>query len=285
LYGEDHIYSHNVLGSEESLEEITLEDLKAFYEAAVSPHLAKFHTVGFVSQDQVVTSLERIASDWERSELEIPEYKTPENLTTSTIYFYDVPGAKQSVLRFGYLALPAGHEDYYPATVMNYRLGGGGFASILTQELREGKGYTYGIRSSFSGSEETGTFTITSGVRSNVTYESTQLIKELVSNYGEQFDEEDLEVTKDFMLKSSARAFETLGAKLGMVQNISNYGWEEDYVTERQAFVKQLSIEEVKSLISEYIRPGQMHFLIVGDAATQLEGLKKLGLGDPVILN
>ena len=55
--------------------------------------------------------------------------------------------------RFGYPALAATDEDYYHATVMNYILGGGGFASQLTQQLREGKGYTYGINSGFSGSK------------------------------------------------------------------------------------------------------------------------------------
>ena len=72
------------------------------------------------------------------------------NLSTAKVYFVDVPDAKQSVLQIGYPALAATDKDFYAATVMNYILGGGGFASRLTQQLREGKGYTYGIRSGFS---------------------------------------------------------------------------------------------------------------------------------------
>ena len=72
------------------------------------------------------------------------------------MYFYDVPDAKQSVIRFGYPALAQTDKDFYPATVMNYILGGGGFASRLTQELREGKGYTYGINSGFAGTQSPG---------------------------------------------------------------------------------------------------------------------------------
>jgi zinc protease len=67
---------------------------------------------------------------------------------------------------------------------LNYRLGGGSFASQLTQQLREGKGYTYGISSSFSGSRNKGPFTIASGVRSNVTFESVNLIKDILMQYG-----------------------------------------------------------------------------------------------------
>ena len=57
------------------------------------------------------------------------------------------------MLRVGYPALAQTDKDFYPATVMNYILGGGGFASRLTQELRETKGYTYGINSGFSGTK------------------------------------------------------------------------------------------------------------------------------------
>src|SRR5690554_2135813 len=160
---------------------------------------------------------------------------------------------------------------------MNYRLGGGGFASQLTQELREGKGYTYGVRSGFTGTSIEGTFMISSGVRSNVTYESTALIKEILENYGKNFNENDLEITKGYMLKSGARAFETLNSKLSMLSNISNYNYPVDYAKQREA--------TVKALAEKYIRPDRMIYVIVGDAATQLDKLDQLGLGKPVLLN
>lgn len=96
--------------------------------------------------------------------MEIPELPDPENPAQAKVYFYDVPNAKQSVLYFGKPAMSSTDEDYYPATAMNYILGGGGFASQLTQELREGKGYTYGIRSAFEGGTTAGPFRINSGV-------------------------------------------------------------------------------------------------------------------------
>src|SRR5690606_22507387 len=92
--------------------------------------------------------------------------------------------------------------DYDATTVLNYRLGGGSFASQLTQELRESKGYTYGIYSDFEGGKFNGPFLIYSTVRANVTYESAALIKEIVSNYGSGYTEEDLDVTKSYLLKS-----------------------------------------------------------------------------------
>jgi len=203
----------------------------------------------------------------------------------SQVYFYDVPGAKQSVLRFGYPALAATDAAYYPATIMNYRLGGGGFASQLTQQLREGKGYTYAIRSGFSGSRIKGAFTIGSGVRSNVTFESASLVKVILDNYGKNYTENDLEVTKGFMIKSNARAFETLRSKLNMLNNISNYGFDDDYAKQREAIVKAMTVEDIKNLAEKYLNASKMIYLVVGDAETQMEKLEGLGFGKPILLN
>ena len=78
---------------------------------------------------------------------------------------------------------------------MNYILHGGGFASQLTQQLREGKGYTYGVNSGFTGTNSAGPFTIASSVRTNVTLESAQLIKDILQQYGKNYSEQDLETT------------------------------------------------------------------------------------------
>lgn len=285
IYGENNILSHDNFGTKESVEAITLDDLKTYYNTYFSPNITKFHVVGAVSQAEVSRSLTSLNDKWASKEVSFPEIAEIKHPETSKIYFYDFPGAKQSVLNFGYSAIAATHADFYPASLMNYRLGGGGFASQLTQELREGKGYTYGVRSGFTGSSIEGTFMISSGVRSNVTYESTALIKEILENYGKNFNENDLEITKGYMLKSGARAFETLNSKLSMLSNISNYNYPVDYAKQREATVKALTVEEVKALAEKYIRPDRMIYVIVGDAATQLDKLDQLGLGKPVLLN
>ncbi|WP_299363250.1 pitrilysin family protein [Winogradskyella sp.] len=285
LYSDNNILAFNNNGSEESVNSIDLIDLKKYYTTNLSPTLTHMHIVGAISEAQVVKALEKINNEWKIKELAIPELPIPKYPEKSTLYFYDVPGAKQSVIRFGYPAPKATDKDYYPATVMNYRLGGGGFASQLTQELREGKGYTYGIRSRFNGTAYEGTFTISSGIRTNVTYEATSLVKKILEDYGKNYDENDLEVTKGFTIKSTARAFETLGAKLNMLSNISNYGLTDNYAKQRETIVNNMTLNDIKTLIENYIKPDQMIYLIVGDAETQLEKLEGLGLGKPVLLN
>jgi zinc protease len=285
IYGKDNIRSRNILGTIESVNSITLDDLKAFYNKSISPSVARMHVVGALDKAAITKPLNGINKNWKSKKVEIPEFKTAQLPAKSQVYFYDVPDAKQSVIRFGYPALAQTDKDYYPATVMNYILGGGGFASQLTQQLREGKGYTYGIGSSFSGTTSPGPFTISSGVRSNVTLESAQLIKSILQNYPKNYSDKDLETTKSFLIKSNARAFETAGAKLNMLENISKYGWKYDYVKDREQIVKGMTVEQIKALSQKYLDADKMIWLVVGDAKTQLPRLKELGFGEPILIN
>lgn len=285
IYGKDNIRSRNILGTVETVNAITLDDLKAFYAKNLSPAVARMHVVGAIDKAKITSSLKNLDNKWKAKNVAIPEYKTPSAPAKSVVYFYDVPDAKQSVLRFGYPALAQTDRNFYPATVMNYILGGGGFASQLTQQLREGKGYTYGIGSSFAGTKSPGAFTIGSGVRTNVTLESAQLVKEILENFGKNYSEADLETTKSFLIKSNARAFETSFAKLNMLDNISKYGWKYDYVKDREAIVKAMTVQQIKDLSAKYLDASKMIWLVVGDAKTQLPRLKELGFGDPVLLN
>jgi zinc protease len=285
LYGKDHIFSNNQAGTEESVSSITMDDLKAYYENNLSPSIASMHIVGDIKQNKVVSSLNSLNEKWASKPVEFPDYQLAEQPTTSKIYFYDVPDAKQSELRIGYLALAETDEDYYPAVVMNYILGGGGFASQLTQELREGKGYTYGIRSGFSGSDIKGPFSVSTSVRTNVTFESVELIKKILGDYPKVFNEQDLETTKGYLLKSNARAFETLGAKLGLLTDISAYGLPYDYVKQREEIVKAMTVARIQELASQYVNPNKMVYVVVGDAKTQMARLSALGFGNPILLN
>jgi len=223
LYGRDHILSNSVSGTISSVESITLDDLKEYYNNYFSPSVAVMHIVGDVDQGRVTASVTGLADRWQGRKIVFPEYSLPEGLDKTTIFFVDVPDAKQSVIRTGYLALNRMDPDFYPATVSNYKLGGG-FTSRLNQILRERRGYTYGVGAGFAGSDIPGPYQVSTSVRSNVTLESLEIINDQLTNYGSSFTETDLEDTRNFLVKSNARAFETRGALLVMLQNISLYG-------------------------------------------------------------
>lgn len=283
VYG-DHVLAANALGDPDRLGAFSIEDLRAYHARALKPSLASFHVTGSVSEAAVVESLQRLAAEWQGTGPALPQAPVwdPER---AGLYFVDVPDASQSVLRIGYLALPEPDPAFYPATVMNFRLGGGGFASDLTQVLREQRGYTYGIGSGFSGTDLPGPFQISSSVRSNVTLEALEDIKSIVESHGPQFDEDDLEATQSFLLRANARAFETAGAKLNLLADMSAYDFPADYVLQREQIVRDMTIGEIRELAGRYLDPDRMVWLIVGDARTQLPRLRSLGLGQAVMLD
>ncbi len=285
IRGKESILSNNNMGTENSVNSITIADLKNYYVSNCAPSVTDFQIVGAISETEATKSLAHLNKNWKSKNVFIPSIAISNPIVSSKIYFYDVPGAKQSVIRIGYPALAATDADFYPAAIMNYRLGGGGFASQLTQELRESKGYTYGIRSSFEGTTNKGPFVIASGVRSNVSFESVSLIKKIVAQYGKNFNENDLEVTKSFLVKSNARAFETLAAKLDMLYNISTYNYADDYAKQQENKVKNISLEDIRTLSDKYLNTDKMIYLIVGDAETQLQKLEQIGFGKPILLN
>jgi zinc protease len=285
IHGNDSIRSRNILGTADSVNAISMADLKAYYSANLSPSVARMHVVGALPKAAITHSLTDLNRQWKARKVTLPAATLASAPVPAKVYFVDVPDAKQSVLQIGYRALAVTDPDYYPATVMNYILGGGGFASRLTQELREGKGYTYGIGSGFSGSKSAGTFTVASGVRTNVTLESAQLVKQIMQNYGSTFTATDLATTKDFLVKSNARAFETAGAKLGLLENVSKYGWRVNYIKEREQIVKAMTIPQIQTLSKKYLDTSSMVWLVVGDAKTQLPRMKELGFGEPVLIS
>ena len=121
---------------------------------------------------------------------------------------------------------------------------------------------------------------------SNVTLESAQLIKSILQDYPKTFTGKQIwRRRKSFLIKSNARAFETAGAKLNMLDNIGKYGWKYDYVKDREQIVKGMTVQQITDLSQKYLNTDKMIWLVVGDAKTQLPRLKELGFGDPILIN
>jgi zinc protease len=283
VYPEESILSVSSGGTIESVESISMEDLKAFYGKSFSPSVAKMHIVGKITKDRVLAGLESLSANWDAFDVEIPEIAAPSLPKESRIYFVDVPGAKQSVINIGHYAVPRSSDDYYPATVMNYKLGGS-FNGVVNMILREEKGFTYGARSGFSGGKNYGTFYASSSVRSSATEESVQIFKDEIEKYRNGVAAEDLEFTKNALIKSNARRFETLGALHGMLTSISAYDLPFDYIEGEEEIINAMTLESHKELAQKLIQPENMYYIVVGDAKTQMSSLENIGLGRPILL-
>jgi len=284
LYGDKHMFAYPTSGTEESVESITMDDLKAFYEKNFSPSVSKFHIVGNITKDQTLKVLRDLEAKWAAKEVVIPTYPLPTERDKASLYFVDIPNAKQSVISIGYLSMARTDPDYFPATVMNYKLGGS-FSGNVNLILREEKGYTYGARTGFSGTKIPGTFGASSSVRTNTTYESVQIFKEEIEKYKNGISQEDLDFTKNALIKSNARRFESQFSLLGMLQNISAYDLPADYIASEERIIGAMTLEEHKRLANKYLDASKMGYLVVGDAATQFENFKNAGFDEVILLD
>jgi zinc protease len=284
VYGKDNIMSSPASGSPESIGALVIDDLKGFYANYFSPNVTRIHVVGSITKAEALKALSGIEQNWEPKEVQIPSMEYPEEVDNTKLYFVDFPDAKQSVINIGYLGMSREDPDYYPATVMNYKLGGS-FSGNVNLVLREEKGYTYGARTYFSGSEIRGPFTASSSVRTNATYESVKIFKEEMEKYREGISEEDLEFTKNSLIKSNARAMETLWSKMSLLTTMSTYGWDVTYKKDEEDIIRNMTLEQHKELAQKYIHPDKMIYVVSGDAATQFNELKKANFDEVYLLD
>jgi zinc protease len=283
IFGENNILAVETAGTEESVNSITIDDLKNFYNKNFSPSLAQFLIVGDIDLARTEAALAGINTRWQKKEVTIPAITIPAPPAKSQIYFVDVPGAKQSVIYIGCPSIPRTNPDYYPAFVTNYKLGGS-FNGLFNLILREEKGFTYGARSNFMAGKNYGTFTASSMVRTNSTLESVTIFKTEMEKYRESQPQEFIDFTKSALLKGNARSYETLGGLLNMLNTISAYDLPTDYIKKEEAFVRDLTVEKQLELAKKYIDPSRMYYVVVGDAKTQLKDLEKVGLGKPILV-
>ncbi len=284
VFGDDNILSTDAGGTVESVEAITLDDLRAFYEKNLSPSVADFMIVGNVTKEETEQALASLNAKWAAREVVLPELTFPPVPEKAALYFVDVPDAKQSVINIGYLSIPRNHPDFYPAEVANFMLGGTASAKLF-MVLREEKGFTYGAYSSFDGMKDYGTFTANASVRSDATLESVNLFRDIMLEYRAGVPQETADFTKGSLLKGNALRFETNNALIGMLNTMTANGLPADYIKKEEAYLRELTVDKMNETVQKYIDPLKMIYVVVGDAKTQLKPLEKAGLGNPVLFS
>lgn len=284
IYGENNILSNLPIGTLATVQNITLEDLKNYYDKNLTPTLASYHLTGAVSKDRTIKALMTLETKWQKKTVKLPELPTVQTAAKPQAYFVDIPDSKQSVIMIGAPAMKGGDSEFFAASVVNERLGAG-TSSRLFQKLREEKGYTYGANSNFVRRINNGFFMASSSVRSNVTKESIELFKEIIDGYDKDFSQEDLDKTKSSLLRSNARAYETLGDKMGILQNISTYNLPLDYLKKQEKTLTEMTLPQAKQTISKFIDSGKLVYMITGDGKTQLELVNQAGLGKAILLD
>ena len=284
LYGADGTLSRSIYGTVQSIDSITIDDIKEFYKLAFSPSVATMNIAGSIDKLTCESALATLAKDWKTTDLTVPEPVQGTPAKAGHIYFVDNPGSPQSMIIVGKRGLSFNDPDFYPATVVNYRLGAGS-QGMLFDVLRLQRGFTYGASSTFEAGKYYNNFSASSSVQASTTPEAVKIFRELIGGYGNTFNDELLSETKNSMTKAMASSFETLGSLVKMLSNISYYNLPEDYVKQHEQILNNMTLEEAKAAISRNLNINEMVIVVVGDARTQLKLIEAAGLGKPILVS
>ena len=284
IYGPDNVLSRSVWRSEESIHSIQLEDLKEFYTKHISPSTATFCFVGGYSKEEVMSLLRPLENDWSAKDVKETGLNMTYTAPPAKIYFVDYPGAKQSYILLGAPAMPRISRDYYPAVIVNKMLGASS-NSLLFDVLRLKRGYTYGAYSSFDCGKYLNEFRATSSVQAAYTPEAMLLFRECIADYGNQFTAQTLDKTRDAMFRENAAAFEMPDARLDILEAIAAYELPAGFMKTQEQMLRDMTPEQAQECIRKWLNYDRMFYVVVGDAETQLDRVKKAGLGEVIVVN
>ncbi len=273
-YG-NHPYGEVV--TEESLENITVDLLKEYYNTYWKPNVAYMVVVGDIDADRAKSLMNEYFAQWESQEVPEHTYPTPTAPQGRRVAFAERQGASQSVIQITYpVDLPVGHEDVIKVNVMNGILGGGVFSGRLMQNLREDKGYTYGARSNISSDMLVGRFVASTEVRNNVTDTTvTEILGEMERLINEPISEQDLELVKNYMTGQFARSLESSRTIANFALNIKRYDLPDDYYATYLQRLNAVTIEDVQAMAEKYLKPENAIVVVAGSMEEVPETLEK----------
>ena len=283
LYG-DAPYGHTPLGSETALSALTVEDVRSFHAKLVRPGAATLIAVGDCDHETIVRLADESFSAWspDAAHATVPRENTAR---PSRLNIVQRPGAPQSELRVGHVAVARSTPDYHALVAANMVLGGQ-YVSRINMNLRADKGITYGAASAFDFRRKPGPFTLKASVDSRATAVAIrESIGEIAAIRGERpVSADELAVGIAALTRGYARNFETSDQVARAVAQLALYDLPDDYYTEFVPRVESLTPEEVVSAAARHLDPGRLVTLVVGDVAELGQELAQLDLGAPNVV-
>jgi zinc protease len=292
LYTANHPYGRRM--NEASVNAITHDDLVAFHKSYFEPAHAVITVVGDVDADDVKREVEQAFAGWKAGgsvpAFDYPSVPAPKS---TTIYLVDKPGAAQSTFSLGTPGPARNTPDYYALRVMNEMLGVL-FQSRLNHNIREEKGYSYGVNSSFAYGRGPGPFRAGGDIVTAKTDSALiEFMKELKDIRGPHPPtDEELAQAKASLVQSLPEVFESVNGVNGGISAIYTQGLPEDYYQQFIRSVNAVTKDDVVRVAQKYIDPDHLALVIVGDrakiegplVATKIAPVVRLDVnGDPMV--
>jgi zinc protease len=254
--------------TEGSIKAITHDDVANFVRTYFSPRHAVITVVGDVKTADVRRTVERALAAWTGGAMPTFSYPAPPAAKPTTIYLVDKPGAAQSTFSIGFAGPPRDNPDYYAIRVMNEMLGGL-FQSRLNHDIREVKGYSYGVGSGFAYGRGPGPFRaggeIVTAKSDSALIEFMRQLRDIRGSRAPSDDE--MQQAKASLVQSLPASFESVAGVNGAIASIYTQGLPEDYYQEFARAVNAVTRDDVVRVAQKYIDPDHLAIVIVGDRA------------------
>jgi zinc protease len=279
LYGKT-IAAEPVEGTLKSIKYITTKDVQNYYDRFYGPDFASLTIVGDITEGEIMPKLGFLKT-WKKKNITFPPLPIPPAAANNNkqIYLVDKYKAAQSEIRIGTVGQKYDwNGNYFKTNAMNFPLGGN-FNSRLNLNLREDKGFTYGIRSmNYGYKDRVGAYQIATGVRTSATDSAMKEIMSEVNNYAENgITDEEMKFMKNSITQSDALRYETAFQKAGFLNRLIEYNLPKDYIKQQNDILNSLSKEELNRLAKEILQSDKMTILVVGDKEKIKANLEKLG--------
>ena len=281
LYGAKSAYGHPNAGVLAEFETLGPADVKAFYQATWNPSAATIVVAGDVNARDVQAGLDKTFGGWKTAGRKPARPKVAAQKPASRLLLVDRPGAEQSDVRIGLVALKRTDKRYFRFEVMRTILGDG-FTSRLTQRLREQLGYTYGAGAGMGYRIEPGPFVIGTALFTPKTAPGIKETLTIVSDLAtKDVPEEELRKAKQNLIRALPASFETNASVANVFAELALHRLPDDWYERFSAEIRRVTAKDVKAMAREVAPAQKLVVVVVGDLKAVQPELEKLGLGAP----
>jgi predicted Zn-dependent peptidase len=289
LYG-DHAYGHLSIGDEVSLTSATIDEARALHPSLFTPEGSTLVLVGDQPEGALLDRAMAVFDRWPQSSAlasvdRSAALAAPPVQPMPRLGIVRRDGAAQSELRIGRVCASRSTPDYHAMLALNAILGGQ-FVSRLNMNLREDKGYTYGVRTGFELRRGRGPFVMQTSVATDKTAaairEALTEIRDIGADRPATRDE--LGMAKAALGRGYPRAFETANQVARSAAQLALHGLPDTYFEEFIPRLDAVSVDDVTRVAQQYLDTETMATLVVGDFDKIGDSLPSLGLGEAVML-
>ena len=273
LYG-PFPYNHPVMGTPQGLTAITRQDLIAFHRTYYRPNNTVLSVVGDLTPDEASQWVTKIFGAWAAAPL--PSAKLPAipplNQRQEVVIDKDIT---QANIILGNLGISRQNPDFYAFQVMNYLLGGGGFASRLMDDIRVNRGLVYSVYSAFDPGLEPGPFLVALETKNATAGEAiTQVVVQLRRIMTQPVTAEELKDAKSYLIGSFPRKMDSISKRAWLLGYVEVYGLGLDYPWRYPELIQHLTPGDIQKVAEKYLQPEKYLLVIVGkkSAMTSLPG-------------